>query len=292
MSDKALDEARRHLAGFPVTASSRTKDWPGLQAEAIGVNVARNTTAPPRDQHVVSVCATASRRVLQRRGGAEHISPADIGDAFVMPAGLESTWDGTLPACIRLAVPTAEIENAAADLGVWRAPRIRNEFRVIDPALQRLAWWMNRALTAPDESRSRLEATGAATLLASHLLVRYSTAEVNHRRPDSGTRSRAVQRAITYIRDQLDADLTLQQIADEAHISKFHLSRTFHTEVGLPLTAYVRQTRITRAKILLNDDSLSIADIAGQVGYQQASQFIRAFRYHTGTTPGAWRRDM
>lgn len=290
MSDAGLREVRQELVGFAVVATSRLRGWHGFEAEVLGVSVAHQTTAPPRRHHVVSVCATGSRRVLQRRAGVEHVSPADVGDAFVMPAGLESTWDGNLPACIRLAISAEEIEKAAADLRLSKTPRIRNEFRVTDPALQRMAWWMNRGLTVADETRSLLEVSGIAALLASHLLVRYSTAEIKYVQPEAVSASHAIRRAITFIRDQLDTDLTLDQIAAEARISRFHLSRTFHNEVGISITGYLQQARIDRAKQLLHDDTLAIADIAKHVGYRQASQFIRVFREHTGSTPGTWRR--
>ena len=45
------------------------------------------------------------------------------------------------------------------------------------------------------------------------------------------------------------------------------------------------------AEQLLRDTSLPVADVAASVGYESSEYFIRAFRKHTGMTPGAYRQN-
>jgi AraC-like DNA-binding protein len=54
----------------------------------------------------------------------------------------------------------------------------------------------------------------------------------------------------------------------------------------------VETARCERALLLMGSQSVSLDEIAEQLGYSNVSNFVRAFRRWTGTTPSAYRREM
>ena len=102
---------------------------------------------------------------------------------------------------------------------------------------------------------------------------------------------RPVRRAIELLRERLDAEVTLDTLADHAGTDKFHLCRAFREQVGLPPHAYLTQLRIMRAKELLAA-GVKPSEIAPRVGLYDQSQLNRHFRRLVGTTPGAYARAL
>lgn len=93
-----------------------------------------------------------------------------------------------------------------------------------------------------------------------------------------------------YIRDHLsDPDLNRVSIAEAIHLTPDYLSFNFHKEFGTTLTNYITSVRMDHAKSLLKKTSLSIAQVAEQVGIPNVSYFYRQFKKVTGQTPQQYR---
>jgi AraC-like DNA-binding protein/mannose-6-phosphate isomerase-like protein (cupin superfamily) len=73
----------------------------------------------------------------------------------------------------------------------------------------------------------------------------------------------------------------------EAGVSVRTIEREFRKDVGTSFESWRRQARLTKAVELLVSGS-SIKEVAGKVGYRQASAFVEMFRRTFGTTPKAW----
>ena len=86
------------------------------------------------------------------------------------------------------------------------------------------------------------------------------------------------------------ADVTLTRLADDFHYSTEHASRMIKKITGQTFTELLTSIRLENAKQLLRDTSMSVLDIAIQVGYEGSDQFIRAFRKHNQITPIEYRR--
>ena len=97
-----------------------------------------------------------------------------------------------------------------------------------------------------------------------------------------------LERARELIEDSA-AEPSLGEIAQAAALSKFHLLRLFKAAFGCTPSAYWRARRLDRGRRLLKATPMSVSEIAGALGYESASAFIRAFRRHFGTTPQAFR---
>ena len=94
---------------------------------------------------------------------------------------------------------------------------------------------------------------------------------------------------IDYMHDNVGQDITLDDLAAVAHVSKYHLVRTFKASTGFPPHAYLQQIRLRQASSLLRQTSASVTQIANESGYHSASQFAAAFRRHYGQSPARYR---
>ena len=79
------------------------------------------------------------------------------------------------------------------------------------------------------------------------------------------------------------------RLARSLGCSADYLSRRFHEERSITLTAWITRERMNLAKDLLADPQRNVAEISWACGFNTPSYFIRVFRQHTGTTPRAYR---
>jgi AraC family transcriptional regulator len=102
---------------------------------------------------------------------------------------------------------------------------------------------------------------------------------------------RKLRKAIEFINENLDQEQTvaLAAVAEVAQMSYFHFSRAFKQSTGVSPNVYMTERRIERAKKLLSETDLPIADIALRTGFASQSHFTTTFRKLVWTTPKAFR---
>ncbi|KHF39471.1 helix-turn-helix domain-containing protein [Halalkalibacter okhensis] len=98
-----------------------------------------------------------------------------------------------------------------------------------------------------------------------------------------------VDEAITFIKANLDRQITLKEIASYVNLSPYYFSHIFKIETGYAPIEFATKNRIDTAKTLLKTTTISIADIAYQVGYSSSSGFINIFYKKVGFTPSNFR---
>ncbi|HIU23828.1 MAG TPA: helix-turn-helix transcriptional regulator [Candidatus Coprovicinus avistercoris] len=81
-------------------------------------------------------------------------------------------------------------------------------------------------------------------------------------------------------------------IAQRLYVSRSKLCNIFAREVGMGVGTYARRLRLERAYHLLSDERLSIAEIAGLLGYPSPSAFSHAFSSAAGIAPRGWREML
>jgi YesN/AraC family two-component response regulator len=102
--------------------------------------------------------------------------------------------------------------------------------------------------------------------------------------------NRGLQRAVAYVETRLHTHVSLDQVAREAGMSKFHFCRVFKSELGLTFREFLARRRIARAVELLRDPDRSLTDIYIEVGFKDMSHFSRVFRKLVGQSPSRFRR--
>lgn len=95
---------------------------------------------------------------------------------------------------------------------------------------------------------------------------------------------------LDYIRDNLSAPLTLDQIAGQFYISKHYLCRIFKTATGFSVMEYIIYSRVLKARQLLQD-GVSVQQAGELVGFSDNSHFIRTFGHLTGLSPGRYAKE-
>ncbi len=95
----------------------------------------------------------------------------------------------------------------------------------------------------------------------------------------------AVRKALWLVETRLRERLTLDEVAREAGVSPFHLTRAFAAVTGHPLMRYARARRLTQAARELADGAGDILSLALNYRYGSHEAFTRAFREHFGLTP-------
>jgi len=98
--------------------------------------------------------------------------------------------------------------------------------------------------------------------------------------------------AMDYINLHINEELTLDDIASHANLSKAYFSTLFSKYNGLSLWEYITIRRIEKAVELLKHTSMTKLDIAQQCGFSSSSNFYKAFRKITGKTPKAYQTDV
>ncbi|WP_199615911.1 helix-turn-helix transcriptional regulator [Paenibacillus alkalitolerans] len=84
--------------------------------------------------------------------------------------------------------------------------------------------------------------------------------------------------------------LTLDLLSKTLAVNKYHLAKEFKKHTGFSPGEYIINTRISRAKELLQYSNLSVAEIAEKIGIDNVSHFINLFKYRTEQTPLAFRK--
>jgi len=103
---------------------------------------------------------------------------------------------------------------------------------------------------------------------------------------------RKLSRVEELIESRLDADLSLQELAAEVGYSRSHFLRAFHATTGVTPHRYVLNRRIDRARQLLGETNMSIAQVAYCCGFSSQAHLTLAFRKACGLTPGEYRREL
>ncbi|HEV8264745.1 MAG TPA: AraC family transcriptional regulator [Gemmatimonadales bacterium] len=146
-----------------------------------------------------------------------------------------------------------------------------------------VAWRIARELQTPD----------SATPLAVEGLA-FEMLALAWRRDRLEARARRAPPWLARTRDQLHAQFRdpprVRELAAAAGVHPDHLARAFRVRFGVPVGTYVRGLRLDWAATRLAATDEAIAQIALEAGFADQSHFTRAFRRHTGLTPGEYRR--
>jgi AraC family transcriptional regulator len=94
-----------------------------------------------------------------------------------------------------------------------------------------------------------------------------------------------VAKALWYVENNFAGELTLDEIAEVAGVSRYYVSRAFGEALGRPITHYVRGRRLTEAAKALAAGATDILTVALEAGYGSHEAFTRAFREQFGQTP-------
>jgi AraC family transcriptional regulator len=273
----------------------RTAVWRGLSGEVVRISKQRafecHYCGP---SHLL----IAYQRAARHRGGStlEDLPRSTLHDLChkltFAPAGSRfQEWydpNGPLQATYLYIDPRGPLMDAAAGFATAQfPPRLFFDNHALWETVLKLA-----ALIEAGPLACRCYAEALSVVLAHELLQldsgRTPTAPALH----GGLASWQRRVVAEYIEENLADQISLARLAEMARLSPYHFSRAFKKSFGMPPRRYHMSRRIDWAKRLLAEPSLSVTDIALQVGFADTSSFSVAFRNLVGQSPREYRRSL
>lgn len=179
--------------------------------------------------------------------------------------------------------PASLMEQIASEIsGKREAAPFFTQPVVYDPETADL---IRRAHIAQECSASPLERSSMVRLALAQVVARYA-----HHRPQSAKlhdEQRSIRLAREYLETHFQEHISLENLAEVAGLSPFHLARVFQKQVGLPPHAYLTHLRVQYARRLL-PGGLPLVEVALAAGFADQSHFTRWFKRVVGVTPGQY----
>lgn len=102
---------------------------------------------------------------------------------------------------------------------------------------------------------------------------------------------RSIASAIqVFILNNLQQDLRIPTIARYFFLNPNYVSQLFKKKTGIPISVYVEDQRILRAKALLADERIQVTEVALLAGYPDPAHFSKVFKRKTGYTPSRYQQ--
>lgn len=101
-----------------------------------------------------------------------------------------------------------------------------------------------------------------------------------------------VKRAMHFITENFDRELSIDAVAEVAGISKAHLQRTFLKYEGCTIVDAINRLRLDKARFLLVTSGIPVIEIANEVGFSSRQYFTGLFTRSTGLSPAKYRKHQ
>ncbi len=102
----------------------------------------------------------------------------------------------------------------------------------------------------------------------------------------------AILKAVEFIDKNYEKHLSIDEIASVAGFSKYHFSRLFKNYTGFTVIEHINGRRCENAKLMLENPTKSIAQIASECGFESCSYFAKSFEKSFGMLPSAYRKKL
>ena len=155
---------------------------------------------------------------------------------------------------------------------------------ITDLALRHIALALRAGVQSGD-ALDRMYGEGLATALAVHVLGEYGAAVLEPKRRYGRLPREKLVRAVDYIQDQLNTDLTVSAIAQAVGMSPDNFTRLFKESTGQSPYRYVVEARVRKARELLATGKFTISEAAHHVGFVDQSHLTRHFKRVFGLSP-------
>lgn len=106
-----------------------------------------------------------------------------------------------------------------------------------------------------------------------------------------GKKYRALRRVTEYVNENFCNPITLDTIAKETGLSRYYVSHMFKELMNTTFVGYLNELRLTRAAMLLSTTDVPVIEIARMAGFNNISNFNRAFKMYYDMTPSKYRKN-
>jgi len=245
------------------------------------------------EQHGIGIFTDLPSPVMAERGIGTEFKREEViqGSSIIVPANTSqyAEWDKEGGALL-VAIDPKAFAQTIYELVDPDTIELLPLFATPDPLMYQIGVALKSALMKPGQT-SRLYAETLVHSLTLHLLENYCTTRIGLSECIVGQLPRyKLQKVIDYIDAYLDRDLSLKELSSLVQMSPHYFSQLFKASTGTTPHQYVIRCRIDRAKKLIGQNKLSLAEIATLVGFADQSHLHRHFKRLVGVTPKTWSR--
>jgi len=278
-----------------VEASSAQRDWPGLLAELLG-HPAGCIEPPPTAMTELTVVLQGRGSVCRQLEGArpQRIA-AGPGAMWLTPAGVREhfiRFESAIPQVLHVYFAWDRLQAVCpAPWGCSAAiARLRRDAPFGDSLVEEIARAVSADLQAPSGQSSLLLSTLCMCLAARLLHDHTGLQDAGPAHSPSASKERRLAAVKEHIAQHLDQGLGVPELAKLACLSPSRFAHVFKASTGETPERYVSARRLERARSLLSDSGLSLAEIASVCGFASQASFTKAFVRATSQPPGRYRR--
>lgn len=210
----------------------------------------------------------------------------------------EAKWNNPTQ-CIALSISKEMIENTFALLNEKFPDKVLTQewgldlsyFHLINT--QDLSEIINRFIKIGVKDRSR-EKDLIASLALKELMIRLSQTQARDMLEKTYKEISSFNRlghVVVYIKENIRENLTLEELASQACLSKAHFLRTFKCELGTTPMEFVLKERLKLARNYLLVGGVQVQEVAAMAGFNNPTYFIRAFKAEFGCTPKVFQKQ-
>ena len=241
--------------------------------------------------HVIAATFDGSGESVARIDGKRLAAPCRAGGITLAPKGHDGHWrtSGRISVS-NIYLGHDRLLSFTEQAAEGRVFELLDRVHQPDPQLFAIMAMISREVEDPQQ-HSSVFMEHAIDLLCCQLIRAHSSLGKVDFKPIRGLPPWQVRRVISYMRDNVAADISLQDLADVAGMSRFHFCTAFRAATGATPHEYLTRVRMKAACAYLVDTALPIKSIATLCGYSTPSAFTAAFHRAIGQTPRQFRRN-
>ena len=296
--DKTSAEAYLPYTGAKSLRPSRGKAWRDLKAWI--TEPLRETEAlamPGVSEAYLAWTFSGEAEFQEREGNGPWITHRIKKGSFFLTTGggpYECRWKALTPEPFLSMMTFVELpllKRAMEEVfGAKSAKvRLRDLSAFTDPDLSWMMEGVRQELMARRASVLRVQ--GLAQLIATHLARNYAEIPKDNAGESAALPGFKLKQVTDWIESHLDEEFNLDQLAEQAGLSKFHFHRLFRQATGVSPAKYQLNARMNEARRRLRETKQSVIDVALDLGFSSPSHFAQVFRRETRMTPSEYRRQ-
>lgn len=285
-------EAFKHILPSAPSLSSYQAGWGGFFLAYYPEYPGCESPKSSFRQHSLEVIDPGFSSAHERYLATQHLAyRLQGGEACFCPANTThwTKWDEPLS----FTVITFELDLftcISRQISSCDRPLLKPQWQVFDPTIQVIVQALKADLIANCPA-GKLYGESFGTALAVHLLKHFAVIPLSSNYYVDVLSSRKKQDVLDFIEAHLDQNMSLDDLANIAGISKYYFCRLFKQTTGIPPHQYIVRRRIEKAKELLKCSNLTTVEIALECGFAHHSHLSRHFKRLVGVSPQKFRKS-